>query len=192
MTHPIPITQQPDNPITETLYPDQDISDGNWVNRDDFADSVLNPLIDESTPFDSTAISTESGAGGRFIAVCGTPGNEQLCTLGLPDFATKPSGSETYTLSIRARLKETVGTGHTGEVELEILKGTTLVNSSNPIHSLTTSFAQYDEVLTITERNSLLLDTSDMRLRVRARACVAGTGDEADVEVSMIRLNVVP
>lgn len=193
---PFPIFPHPGRraPVDETLYPDQDITDGGFRNKNNFGDTNLNPLIDETTPFDSTIITTESAGGGAFLTECGSPTDEESCVVGLPDFTNPPSGDETFTLTIRARWDPPfAGDTGTAEVELELLQGaSTVINTANPIHSLTSSFAQYDEVLSSTEVTNLLTDTSDMRLRIRARGCVTEVGMEIDVDVSMCRLDVSP
>ncbi len=185
-------------PITETLYPDSQTAAGAWNNLNDFSDSSdLDEEIDETTPFDSTGITTESAGGGRFLEVCGVPQDDVTGTWPILDFTDPPNGSETFILEVRCRLKETFIQSPPNEPEVEVelilLQGaSSIVNTARPIHGPGTSFGTEAETLSAGEVTTLLSDTTDMRLRIIARGCVQELGDEADAEVSMARLRVFP
>ncbi len=187
-------------PITETLYPESQTSAGPWRNLNDFSDqSDLDEEIDETTPFDSTGITTESSGGGRFLEDCDPDGptDDVVGTWPLPVFTDTPNGSETFVLEIRSRLKETFIQSPPNEPEVEVelilLQGaSSIVNTARPIHGPGTGFGLDSETLSAGEVTTLLSDTGDMRLRIIARGCIQEVGDEADVEVSMARLRVFP
>ena len=176
--------------ITEELFPDAQVGATAWNEIGNLTNSSnLDQFVDETTPADNDGITTESPGGGRFLEPCGAPQDDVSVTLGLPDFTDTPSGNETFVIRVRARLKETFGGGQ-AEVEVELMKTTSVVNTANPQHTLTTSFANYSESLSSSEIDDLLLDTSDMRFRITARGCVTESGDEVDVEVSQVSLDV--
>ena len=181
MTHPIPF--QPFAPkVVETLYPDQDTETSGW------SPTPLHDEIDETTPFDSTFITTNVGGNGAFITVCGSPTDPQNFTVGLPDFSSAPGGAESCSYTVRARKDELLGSGHTIEMDMQLLQGASTVVASRTGITLTTGSVEYVDFLSVGEYANLLTDTSDMRLRVIVTGCVSGPGDEADGGVSMSRL----
>jgi len=93
---------------------------------------------------------------------------------------------------VRARVKDTFADSSppTGNIDIELHQGSGGAIASDLAVSLSTSMATKQLVLTTSEKNDLLTDTTDMRVRIVGRACVADGGDEADIEVTMIRLVV--
>ncbi len=187
----IPILAHPRRPlVAEDLFPDADRTDGIWVEIADLTNNVnLFSFVDDDVTPDSDGVTTESPGGGRFLTVCGSPVDEESFILDFPDFTDAPSGAESFVMEVRARRKDTFGSGNTVEMDIDLLQGGTTIASDNN-NTLTTSFAQVDMVMSQGEINQLLTDTTDMRVRISARGCVASIGDEADCEVTMIRFRI--
>lgn len=94
----------------------------------------------------------------------------------LSDPAGPPTGNETITVRVRARIDEIIGAAITKNLLFELKEGSVVKASSSV--TLQAGYTTHTDVLSQAQKDSIS-DWNNLSIRCRARICVENSGDQA-------------
>lgn len=181
MVYPLPLSRQ-QNPVAgQILRPDSDVSVGGWEGQDD-ATTNLHDYVNDSS--DATYLRPQVPG----LEECPTTENDGF-EVGLEDPTEEPTGGvDTVVMRVRARYSMPIGGTGSATARFRLREGAT-TRATDAGNALTTSFADYDLVLSQAEIDAIT-DWTALRVFADADVCVDTLGDEISFEVSEIELRI--
>lgn len=186
MSHPVQMIGSllPEAVASQEMVPDAVIGSPVWEDDGGLtSDAALIAAVSTQTNSDWILPSVPG------LLVCGSTENDSI-EFGLDNrVGADPYGLvDTVRVECHMRYDLPIGGGGTATARMRLREGTTTRATRTGIN-LTTSFVEYDDLLSAAEIDAIS-DWDNLRIIVDADVCVDTIGDEISFEVSQMRLDI--